>query len=82
MAEHRGSMDRRLEPIVNMKGHIISWKCSSCRWSASVADDSTGLFPSRTTVALFGKHDCSDHSTAQDRGCMEAGLRNTPRRSL
>lgn len=50
---------RRLDAVVSVKGKIVAWKCTACKWS-KLAEDPYGGATDNTKL-LFDKHDCTDH---------------------
>ena len=57
-----GSLARVLQPVVDIQGRIVLWKCSQCRWTHSLADQFTGMSPSPIVVESFQRHNCVEHN--------------------
>lgn len=58
----RGTLAKALQPVVDMRGRIVLWKCSQCRWTHSLANQFTGMSPSPIVVELFQQHRCEEHN--------------------
>jgi len=50
-----------IEPVVHIRGRIILWKCSRCRWTRLLSPKFTGLKPSADVIRAYREHRCEDH---------------------
>jgi hypothetical protein len=57
----KASQSRTLQPVVDVHGRIILWKCSGCRWTHPLTATFTGLEPTADVLNAFGLHNCEHH---------------------
>ncbi len=58
-------VSRKLEPVRDKNGRIITWKCSACAWEK--VPDLPFHGPTQNTLKLFDSHDCAEYSVIGDR---------------
>ena len=55
-------VSKKLLPLVDGWGRMISWKCSRCLWTAPLAAGFAGLGVPPSTLFSFSKHSCSEYA--------------------
>ena len=57
----KATQSRTLQPVIGIRGRIILWKCSRCRWTHPLSNSFTGLEPPPDVVNAFREHGCQNH---------------------
>lgn len=52
---------RRIEPVLDAKGRVIHWRCTSCRWTYPHVPGRVPFKAPPQALQNYGTHDCLEH---------------------
>jgi len=66
MTHKEATAARRILPLVNAKGQIVSWRCSGCSWTSALGHSFMGLAVPREIKEAFNHHLCNEHNPRRE----------------